>query len=86
VRSRPFAHRAKRRFRRVAGEHFVRIREWQCGGAVNLADANSDGAIWARLSLALLINRHCAEFWDDDTVSRQLQRLRNLRMPWSTGD
>lgn len=43
----------------------------------------SDGWIWSRYSLYLLINRHCAEFMDDDTVSSALHKVReNIELPY----
>jgi hypothetical protein len=40
----------------------------------------SDGWIWWNYSLFLLINRHCADFQDDDTVSDALHTVRE-RIP-----
>jgi hypothetical protein len=40
----------------------------------------SDGWIWEQYSLFLIINRHVADFFDDDTVSQHLRSVRN-RIP-----
>jgi len=42
-----------------------------------------DELIWKEYSLDLVINRHCAEFWDDEIVSQELRRAkREQKLPW----
>ncbi|MGD0023605.1 MAG: hypothetical protein ABSC37_03110 [Xanthobacteraceae bacterium] len=66
----------------------VKPHKWQPAGCHTLPAAglpmqgNTDEAIYNRVCLILEANRHCAEFWDDDDVSAELQTLRDLRMPW----
>lgn len=60
---------------------------WRPGNSREVAGRLTDEKIWRELSLGLLINRHCPEFFDDDEVSRELRRVwadqRHL-LPWST--
>jgi hypothetical protein len=42
-----------------------------------------DELIWREYPLGLLINRHCAKFWDDEIVSQELRNVsRTQKLPW----
>jgi hypothetical protein len=57
--------------------------KWSAARTVTLPPRlpyESDEWIWSRYSLALLINRHVADFMDDETVCDALQKVRS-RIP-----
>jgi hypothetical protein len=58
-------------------------RKWSAATTVTLSPRltpETDEWIWWNYSLMLLINRHVADFMDDDTVSDALQKVRQ-RIP-----
>ena len=58
-------------------------RKWSVATTVELPprlEPETDEWIWSRYALALLINRHCSEAFDDDTISDALQNVRS-RIP-----
>jgi hypothetical protein len=78
----------RRWFKRV-GDDFVEVMRpgrWTIGDVQQVAGRLTDERIWKELALGLLINRHCAEYIDDDTVSRELRRAwvsHRRHLPWS---
>jgi hypothetical protein len=47
----------------------------------------TDAKIWNELCLGLVINRHCSEFFDDETVSKELRRIwATYWLPWEISD
>jgi hypothetical protein len=62
-------------------------RKWQTVVSRNVSGGLTDEHIWQELSLGLVINRHCAEFFDDDLVSRELRRIWATHwLPWEISD
>lgn len=61
-------------------------KKWQRGRTVTLPERmpyGSDLWIWHHYSLMMLINRHVADYVDDDTVSEHLQHVRrNIPLPY----
>lgn len=58
------------------------MRRWSNSEAHEIGPV-SDELIWQEYSLGLLINRHCAEFWDDEIVSQELRYVRRTqKLPW----
>lgn len=60
---------------------------WSNGAPVEISRGRfpreSDGWIWERYALYLVINRHVAEAMPDDLVSEHLQRVReNIDLPY----
>ncbi|MGD0418460.1 MAG: hypothetical protein ABSA68_02585 [Xanthobacteraceae bacterium] len=44
---------------------------------------SGDELIWREFSLALTINRHVADYFDDETVSQHLRHVAaQHRLPW----
>jgi hypothetical protein len=62
------------------------MRKWSTARTETLAPGlipETDEWIWSRYALTLEINRHCAEAFDDDTVSEHLQHVReNTPLLW----
>jgi hypothetical protein len=51
-------------------------RQWETARTVNVPlPITGDEKIWAGLSLCMMINRHCAEFYDDNEVSSILNNI-----------
>lgn len=70
----------RRWFKRV-GRDFVEVvrpGNWTIGDVQQVAGYITDEKIWKELSLAMVINRSCPEFFDDDTVSKELRRVWNI--------
>jgi hypothetical protein len=56
---------------------------WRTEQSADVSGGLTDEKIWNELSLALIINRHCAEYIDDDVVSQELWRVWHAtRLPW----
>jgi len=61
----------------MVGNKWTPQRTVQCG--VSLRRHDTDLYRWWWLSLGLLINRHCADMHDDETVSRHLDHVWNTQ-------
>jgi hypothetical protein len=71
----------------MASRFANRARKWQAADSRNVSGGLTDAKIWNELCLGLVINRHCSEFFDDDTVSKELRRIwATYWLPWEISD
>jgi hypothetical protein len=71
----------------MASRFASRPRNWQAADSRDVSGGLTDEKIWRELSLGLVINRRCPEFFTDDEVSQELRRIwATYWLPWQISD